>query len=375
MAHVKRILVAVTVILAATYAAPSSHAAPSSPVGALDSVSERAGGWILYGWLWDPTQSQPIVSAEVNGEPDGYTLSFTQPRPDVVAAYPGAPLNPGFLLPLDRPMEGEVCVYALGPSLQKTAGLGCRSLPPTFAGSPAGALDEVTPGVGRMTVSGWAADQDPDAPDPNVPPQHHLVHLYVDGRLFAWIRTGVARPDVGAAVPFAGTDAGYWEVLPARAGSHRVCAYAINEGGTGRNVFLGCRDVVVSAASGPDVPFGYVDGSYIARFYGSASADFGVTGWAAATDQRDVTVRVLAVGGYLGQGDGQWDVTGTTGESRPDVVDALPGTRPDTGFHIEAGGGHVFQYTLACVVARVAHSGADALLGCVSDPQRDGFSF
>jgi hypothetical protein len=64
-----------------------------------------------------------------------------------------------------------------------------------------------------------------------------------------------------------------------------------------------------------------------------------------------------------------------TGESRPDVAAAVPGTRSDTGYHILAGGGHVFLYTLLCAVAHTAATGDEALLGCYADTRLDGTTF
>ena len=346
----------------------SAVAAQTGPVGALDSVSEQGGRWALYGWAWDPAQAQPVVSAEVNGEPDGYTYSGAGARPDVVAAFPGAPENTGFALWLDRPLVGTVCAYSLSSTLQKTANLGCRVIPPpSLEGSPVGALDEITPDVGRITVSGWTSD--PDAPNDDVYARFDRVEVYVDGRGFFGLRTGVARPDVDSAVPYAGPAAGFWVVLPARPGRHAVCVDALNAGGTGRDVSLGCRDVTVSTAKGSRAPFGFVDGVYVGAIHGTHNAEWGVTGWAAAPDQAVVDVRVVAVGGYLAQARDQFDGAGTTGESRPDVVAALPGTRADTGFHVIAGGGYQFGYTLACAIGHIAATGSEAVIGCVSDPR------
>lgn len=356
---------AVLVLGAVVVVAASPVSAQSGPVGSLDAVSERPGSWVLYGWLWDPTETKPLVSAEVNGEPDGYTFNIFMPRPDVPAAFPGAPENTGFALTLDRPLEGTVCVYSLSSTLQKTANLGCKPIPPGFEGSPTGALDEITPDVGRMTVSGWYAD--PDASPDERASRENRVQVYLDGRVFAWLRTEVARPDVEAAVPFAGSDSGYWAVLPSRPGPHSVCVYGLNEGPTGRNVTFGCRDIVVPASKGSPLPFGFVDGEFIAHAWGSADNDLGLTGWAAAPDQADVAIRVIALGGVSGFGEGQFDVTGSTGEERPDVAAAVPGTGPDTGFHVIAGAGHVFQYTLACAVGQVVATGAEAVIGCLSN--------
>lgn len=370
------IVTALTLLVLLALPVTNAEATPSGPVGAADAISETEFGWAVYGWMWDPTGGSPLVVAIVNGEQHGLTSPFF-PRPDVPAVHPGAPANTGYILQLDGlggDATGLVCLFAASDTAEPRALLGCLDLPPpTFTGSPSGALDEVTPAVGRVTVSGWAVDPNPDTTPDYVPPA--LVHVYVDGKYFDRLHVDKPRADVQALVPHAGPNDGYWAVLPARAGPHQVCVYAINRGGTGRNVTLGCRDVVVPDSSGSHLPFGYLDGVYIDSVYGSASATFGVTGWAAAPNQGDVDVRVLAVGGVTGFGDGNWDVTGHPDEPRPDVVDAFPGTRPDTGYHIVAGGGHVFEYTLVCAVARAAADGSEALLGCYAVTRYDGTTF
>jgi hypothetical protein len=360
--------------LVVSAAAPPRASAQTGPVGFVDAVSETAGTWRVTGWMWDPSGSATRVGAEVNGAPAVSLQSLGEPRPDVAAAVPGAPANTGYTIGLTPPGVGIVCVFALTEAGEKRALIGCVGTPPSevaVPGSPTGALDAVTPDVGRVTVAGWAAD--PEAPAPYDPAAR--VHAYVDGRPFIGLPLDTARPDVDAAIPFAGPRAGYAAVLPARVGPHQICVYAVNVGRTGRNQTLGCRDVVVPASRGAAPPFGALDGTYTGEVYGSASRTAGVVGWAAAPQQAAVDVRVLAVGGPSAAGDGHYDVIGTTGESRPDVVAAFPGTRSDTGYHILAGGGHVFLYTLVCAVAHTAFSGDEAVLGCYADARADGTRF
>ena len=361
-------------VLGVSVASSAHAAAQQGPVGAVDTISETAGTWRVTGWMWDPSGSATRVTAEVNGAPALASQLLGEARPDVAAAVPGAPGDTGFMVGLKAPGTGIVCVFATTEAGEKEALLGCVGTPPSGAlpGSPAGALDAVTPEVGRVSVVGWAADPDGAPAEWEAPAR---VHVYVDGRFFVHLGRDTARPDVDAAVPFAGPSAGFAAVLPARAGPHQICVYAINSGRSGRNVTLGCRDVVVPSTRGSAPPFGALDGTYTGEVYGSADRTAGGFGWAAAPQQAAVDVRVLAVGGPSGFGFGNWDVVGATGENRPDVAAAIPGTRSDTGYHILAGGGHVFQYALLCAVAHTASSGDEALLGCYAFTRPDGVTF
>ena len=67
--------------------------------------------------------------------------------------------------------------------------------------------------------------------------------VYLDGAGVA-VSAANPRPDVDAA--FArGPDHGYDVLVPAAAGAHTVCVYAIDANG-GPNTLLGCRAVTVS---------------------------------------------------------------------------------------------------------------------------------
>jgi L,D-peptidoglycan transpeptidase YkuD (ErfK/YbiS/YcfS/YnhG family) len=105
--------------------------------------------------------------------------------------------------------------------------------------NPKGHLDSVTGGRGSVRANGWAAD-------PDLPSNPVNVDFYLDGRMRGRFSTGVARPDVAAAMhvgPRQGFDFAVSGVAP---GSHTVCVYALNlRLGTG-NPRLGCRTVTVS---------------------------------------------------------------------------------------------------------------------------------
>ncbi|MEO6502132.1 MAG: L,D-transpeptidase family protein [Jatrophihabitantaceae bacterium] len=105
--------------------------------------------------------------------------------------------------------------------------------------NPKGYLDSAAGGRGSVRATGWAAD-------PDLPSYPVKVDVYIDGRMRGRFSTGVARPDVAAAV-HVGPDQGFAVTVGSVArGAHTVCVYALNlRLGTG-NPRLGCRTVTVS---------------------------------------------------------------------------------------------------------------------------------
>lgn len=105
--------------------------------------------------------------------------------------------------------------------------------------NPKGHLDSVTGGRGSVRATGWAVD-------PDLPTYPVKVDVYIDGRMRGRFSTGVARPDVAAALRV-GPNQGFAATLASVArGAHTVCVYALNlRLGTG-NPRLGCKTVTVS---------------------------------------------------------------------------------------------------------------------------------
>jgi L,D-peptidoglycan transpeptidase YkuD (ErfK/YbiS/YcfS/YnhG family) len=105
--------------------------------------------------------------------------------------------------------------------------------------NPKGHLDSVTGGRGSVRATGWAFD-------PDLPSYPVKVDVYIDGRMRGRFSTGVARPDVAAALRV-GPNQGFAATVGSVAhGPHTVCVYALNlRLGTG-NPRLGCRSVTVS---------------------------------------------------------------------------------------------------------------------------------
>ena len=210
------------------------------PRGNLESVTPGPGQVNVSGWAFDSDFAVPLrVHVYVNGAFAVQGMADVA-RPDVTQAY-GATHTTGFRVTAQAaPGTRSVCVYAIDANRGAlNPQLGCRTVdvPPNTL--PQGALDVATTGDGTVTVAGWAFDIDTSSPT--------QVHVYLDGKAVRSVRADQPRPDVAAAYGRGGTS-GYRVTLPATAGDHEVCTYAINQP-TGPNPRLGCRTVFVDTAA------------------------------------------------------------------------------------------------------------------------------
>lgn len=210
------------------------------PRGWIDDVRGGGESVLVSGWAFDPDTSSSIgVHVYVDGV--GTPITADAPRPDVAAAFAGAPVRSGFVARIPAaPGPHRVCLYAIDAN---AAGphtlLGCRDVVSLVkdASPPFGALDVAAGGAGRVTVSGWAID--PDTVEPIA------VHVYVDGAGVPLVADR-ERPDVAAAFPGVRAAHGFAASLPAARGTRTVCAYAINNLASGANTLLACRAVTVT---------------------------------------------------------------------------------------------------------------------------------
>jgi hypothetical protein len=241
---------------------------------------------------------------------------------------PVADAHPEYVLPFDKHLteEGK---HAYGQMLTESLRNCSRN--------PHGVLDSGTGGIG-VRVDGWAFDPDTDAPID--------VHVYVDDAFAGVLRADRSRPDVAAAYPGVVAAHGFTGSVPAAAGVHRVCVYAINVAYGLTNPELGCRSVAVGS-----VTTGAVD----VATGGLAAAS--VAGWAVDTD----TVAPVDVHVYV---DGAFRSAVLADQPRPDVGSALPygdahgyaTTIPG----LPAGGHTVCTYAINAP----GTTGGNALLGC-----------
>jgi hypothetical protein len=316
-----------------------------NPRGSLDGVHAGLGALRINGWVHDPDTLAPIdVHLYVDGQFRGAHRA-DRPRPDVAAANPYLGPNHGFDVTV--PVQGGVrraCAFGInvGPYGYKHTLLGCRTV--VVPDSPMGTIDQVSAGVGTIRAMGWALD--PDTPDPIG------VHVYANGRFMAAAKADAARPDVGAVFPTHGSNHGYEVTLSGfERGSHEVCVWGINAGGTpGVNKRLGCRTVFVSYGSSPI-------GSYDV-LSAPAPSTVRAIGWAIDPD----TTEPVDVHVYV-----DWSYAGSFVADR---------SRPDVGaFHPAYGNSHGFDATIGSVTAglrevctfainRDGTPGGNRFLGC-----------
>ena len=307
-----------------------------APVGFLDAVVPGQASIRVAGWALDPDTAEPIdVHVYVDGAPR-LAVVADRNRVDVAKAYRGWGAAHGFSTDL-RPMGSgphEVCVFAIDSAGGPNPLLGCRTV--EVSGDPFGVLESVRPGPVSVKVTGWAIDPDVDGPVD--------VHVYVDGVGRANVRADAHRADVGTAFGGLGPGLGLSTVIGGiPAGTHEVCAYAINVG-RGATQLLGCRQATVVGGS----PFGFVD------LVAKSGTSLRVAGWALDPDTPgpvDVHVYVDGVGTSI-----------TANRPRADIAAAFPTYGADHGFDrtltVPAGARQ------ACLHLYDVGAGENAFLGC-----------
>jgi hypothetical protein len=178
----------------------------------------------------------------------------------------------------------------------------------TSAPPPTSYFESLTGGPDAVNLSGWSID--PDTVGPND------VDVWIDGHFAGTTVAGNERDDVGESFPTSGADHGFSVSLPAVAGTHSVCAYAINVASGRSNRRLKCRTVTVG-------------GNPTGNFESLTRVGSGVTasGWALDPDTTDS----IAVHVYV---DGVWTVAATADADRPDVGSSFPGYGSLHGFGV-----------------------------------------
>jgi SpoIID/LytB domain protein len=267
-----------------------------SPRGNLETATAVPGGVQVSGWSVDPDTADPAyVWVEVAGQ--GRHLRAAVPRTDIGAAFPGYGTGHGFsdVIPVGGGTH-SVCVTAVNSGAGANVSLGCRTVT-VPGGSPVGNFESATSRPGQVEIRGWALDPDTAA----------SVYLWVDvNGVGQHVRASATRTDIGAAFPGYGAAHGFSAVLPAAAGSARVCLTVVNSG-AGVNTSLGCRTVSVPG------------GSPVGNFESATAAPGGVAiqGWALDPDTTASPYVWVEVSGR-----GQ-HVRATA--SRPDIGRAYPG--------------------------------------------------
>jgi hypothetical protein len=207
-----------------------------APVGSLDAAASTSTGVIsTRGWALDPDTTASItVHVYVDGKPVA-ALAANGSRPDVGRIYRRGD-NHGFSgTVLAANGTHQLCIYAIDSAGGTNPRIGCTTVA-VINRVPIGVLDGVTSSGGSLLAHGWALDPDTTAPI--------RVHIYVDGKAIQGFTANTYRPDVGR-IYGKGDNHGFVGTVIALAGTHRVCAYAINAT-AGTNPSIGCKNVTVA---------------------------------------------------------------------------------------------------------------------------------
>ncbi|MDY1004985.1 hypothetical protein [Curtobacterium sp. CFBP9011] len=207
----------------------------SRPIGSFERATVTPTAVTVTGWALDGDSKSPI-RVEVTVDGVAKRVAADGSRPDVAKLYPIYGSARGFTVsvPASRGTH-EVCVKALNTgSGNYSPRLGCKTVTVVNA-APIGSLDEVKPVAGGISAAGWAIDPDTKS--------SIAVDLTVDSTVKR-VTASASRPDVARSYPEAGAAHGYRATLGASAGTHKVCATAVDWAG-GAGTPLGCKTVKV----------------------------------------------------------------------------------------------------------------------------------
>src|SRR5690606_6181522 len=197
----------------------------ANPFGRVDKMAIEYGMLRLRGWAIDPNTNDPIrIHVYANGKGIA-SLGADRNRPDIGARY-GRGSNHGFDAAIRIPPGvSNVTVFAINKGAGSHTVIGQGRV--SWNGSPVGHLDRVEAvGGGRVRIRGWAMDA--ETPNPI------RVHLYGNGRGLQSVAADRERSDLARLGN--GTAHGFDTTVTVGAGTHNICAYAINVGVAGGNV-------------------------------------------------------------------------------------------------------------------------------------------
>ena len=210
-----------------------------NPVGGLEKATDSAsGGLDVSGWASDVDATAGVsVRLAVTGSTVTKTVTA-----DTVRTATTVPTGFTTVLPLAAGTY-EVCGTAVNVGAGADKPLGCIT-GTVREHSPVGSFDAAQVVATGVRVQGWAADPDTTSP---------LTVRITVGSITKDLTANTSRSDVPYTYPWASASAGFDSVLTLAAGTHQICASAINVG-AGTNKSLGCRSATVPAAPVTTVP-------------------------------------------------------------------------------------------------------------------------
>ncbi|MHB8793725.1 MAG: M23 family metallopeptidase [Thermoleophilia bacterium] len=215
-----------------------------NPFGAVDGADIVPGGFKVNGWALDPNTPSPVAIHAYRDGQGAAIAAADRYRWDVGTNFPPSGSQHGFSASIPAgPGLHNACVYAINAGPGSNGFLGCFLY--NLSTSPIGSLDGVSRDVdGQLRATGWALD-----PDTALPID---VHFYINGQFAGSVNSAESRMDVAGRYPEFGDGHGFTTELPRLAGTNNVCAYGINVG-TGGNVLLGCKALLVELDEFPAV--------------------------------------------------------------------------------------------------------------------------
>ncbi len=306
----------------------------NNPFGKLESAGQLPTGVVVSGYAIDPNTTAAVtVRTSVDGAVVADTVA-SLPRPDLAQSYPGAGTAHGYSVLLSLASgTHRICVGAvnIGPGVDLQ--LGCSAV--VVQNNPVGNMDSVVQLPTGVQVGGWAIDPNSSAPV--------TVNLSVDGKHVSTVSAAAARPGLLSSYPYAGANHGYVTMLNIPAGTHTVCADAVNIG-PGISDRLRCTSITVR-----NNPFGTVEATR------QVPGGLRLSGWAIDLN----TTSAIAVSVYV---DGTFNARVSAATMRADLAARYP----------TVGGGHGYSLIVAtgpgkhtvCVYALNVGLGAHTQLQC-----------
>ncbi len=204
---------------------------------------------------------------------------------------------------------------------------------------PFGNFDRTIIEQNGVRLVGWAIDRDRPGKSVN-------IHAYVGDRFVGKAWANRRRNDIDRRFGL-GNQHGFSFLVDLEAGTHRVCAYAINAGPGKGNTGLGCETVRVTDTR----PFGNID--KVARNGERAS----VSGWAIDRDRPGSSVGIHV---YV---DGRFDTKTTARLSRPDVG-RVHGLGNNHGFKVETSRLALGRHQICTYAINAGPGRGNSGLGC-----------
>jgi hypothetical protein len=306
----------------------------NNPFGKLETAGQRPTGVTVSGYAIDPNTTAPVtVWTFVDGVVAAKTVASLA-RPDLATSYPSSGTDHGYsvLLPLATGSH-RICVWAinLGPGVNLQ--LGCSTV--VVQNNPIGNVESVGQVLTGVQVNGWAIDPNSTGAV--------TINLSVDGKHVSAVSAAAPRPSLLSHFPYAGANHGLSTVLNIAAGTHTVCADAVNIG-LGVSTRLRCWNVTVR-----NNPIGSIDSAH--QVPGGIRLD----GWALDLNSASAVSVFLYV-------DGKYSTRVSAAVSRADLAAHYP----------TVGGGHGYSLIVAagpgkhtvCAYAINIGLGTNSLLHC-----------